>query len=132
MARPIGIIREFNTTNFKVIVDALPEEDLDLSFDETGETAAKLDSGDYVAFVARARVLFHGAELASDYLGNCIYESLEAFMDHRGCGIQNRGYEAAGTDGRCGSYFSDMVHNVCKDARKELESMQLVKIRAVK
>lgn len=125
----IGVIRKFETRNFQVIVDALEEQDLDLSFDEDGSTEAGLESGQYIAFVARARVLFNGFELASDYLGNCIYESLQDFMDHRACGQQNREYEAKGIQGRCGSYFTDMVHTVCTDARKELIKLQAVKVR---
>jgi hypothetical protein len=35
----IGTIREFKTKSFRVVVDAIPEDDLDLSFDETGEVA---------------------------------------------------------------------------------------------
>lgn len=116
--RPIGIIRKFRTENFTVVMEALPENDLDLSFDDTGEVAEKLDSGEYIAFVAHAYVLGpNGEKLAEDYLGGCIYESLEAFMDHRECGRQNREREASGETGRCGSYFTDMIHTVCQEAR---------------
>jgi hypothetical protein len=88
----LGTIRKFETQNFRVVVDAIEEQDLDLSFDDTGEVARKLDSGIFVAFVARARVFLKpiSQELSSDYLGGCIYESLGAFEDHRECGIQNR------------------------------------------
>lgn len=90
----LGTIREFETQNFRVVVDAVEdyEVDLDLSFDETGEVRRKLENGTFVSFTARARV-FHkatGEELGSDYLGGCIYESLNAFQDHIVCGIQNR------------------------------------------
>lgn len=129
MAQVIGVIRKFKTRNFTIIVDALPEDNLDLSWDDTGETAAKLDTGEYVAFVARARVFMGKAELASDYLGGCIYPTLSDFMDHRACGIQNRGYELAGTPGRCGSYFSQMVADVCEAARKHVCELQAVKVR---
>jgi hypothetical protein len=130
----IGIIRKFETENFKVIVDAVEDFDLDLSWDDDGEVARKLDNGSLIAFTARARAFGpHGVELASDYLGNCVYESLEAFADHRECGRANRQFEAEGEAGRCGSYFSDMVHNVCRDARNELamlsETFQTIKIR---
>ena len=90
----LGNIRTFKTKNFKVVIDAEEEYDLDLSFDDTGEVAEKLDSGEFIAFCAHAYVLGpDGEELADDYLGNCIYESIEAFMDHKECGVQNREYE---------------------------------------
>jgi len=86
----IGTIREFKTQNFHVLIDAVEEECPDLSFDETGETARKIDNGTYILFCARARCFFRGLEVASDYLGNYIYKSLEDFADHKECGRQNR------------------------------------------
>lgn len=86
----LGVIREFKTENFHVVVDALEEQDLDLSWDESGETLKGLQNGSLVAFCARARVLFRGLEVASDYLGNCIYKSLEDFADHRECAAYTR------------------------------------------
>lgn len=86
----LGTIREWKTENFHVIVDAVEEDDLDLSWDENGETLKGLQNGSLVAFCARARVLFRGLELASDYLGNCVYKSLEDFEDHRECAAYTR------------------------------------------
>lgn len=125
MENRIGIIREFRTKNFRVVVDALPDDYLDLSFDEDGQVAHDLEIGRLISFTARARVLsWNGLELASDYLGGCIYESLEAFADHRECGRANRKLEAEGDAGRCGSYFSDMVTNVCRGARVQYAHLQ--------
>lgn len=117
----IGTIREFETRHFRVIVDAVEDPDLDLSFDETGEVMDKLDSGEYIGFSARARVIHdeHG-EIASDYLGSCIYDSLSAFEDHRECAEQNRQLRASGSNAVCGSYFADMVKTVCEEARQEI------------
>lgn len=113
------IIRQFRTKNFRVVVSAEPEYDLDLSFDETGEVREKLDSGEYTAFCAKAAVYGpNGEELATDYLGNCIYESFDSFMDHRACGKQNAEFERKGDSARCGSYFASMVSEVCQEARK--------------
>lgn len=56
----LGTIREFKTKNFKVIVDAVEDFDLDLSWDDTGEVRDKLERGVYISFTARVRVLFHG------------------------------------------------------------------------
>lgn len=131
MSYQLDIMREFKTRNFRIIADALPENDLDLSWDDTGEVRQGLESGKFIAFVARVRVLFHGQELGTAYLGNCIYESLDAFMDHRECGKQNAEYERKGESGRCGSYFHDMIREACHEARKELAKLQSVHVRAV-
>jgi hypothetical protein len=172
MSYTIGIIREFKTQNFHVKVDAIEEEDLELSWDDDGFSKRGLEDGSLVAFCARARVYFRGLEVASDYLGNCIYKSLEDFADHKECGKQNRdtlkregrfqiyrkarpyehalrkedklkargfatreraeqwakmhtseAYEIFET-GKCGSYFADMIANVCREARKTVADME--------
>lgn len=125
----LGTIRTFKTKNFQVIAEALEENDLDLSFDDTGETQQNIESGKWVAFCARVRVLLHGREIGVDYLGNCIYDSIDSFMDHKECGKQNREYEAQGKDGRCGSYFTDMIHEAIREARKTLREEQGLYIR---
>jgi hypothetical protein len=116
----IGNIRTIETANYRVSVDAYEDYDLDLSWDEDGSVREGLESGKYIAFCAKASVthLPTGIELADDYLGGCIYESLEAFMDHRACGVQNREYAAKGESGRCGSYFTDMIRTVIGEARE--------------
>jgi hypothetical protein len=86
----LGTIREFKTQNFHVIVDAVEEQDLDLSWDEDGSTRKGLEDGSLIAFCARARVFLCGLEVSSDYLGNCVYKSLEDFQDHIACGLENR------------------------------------------
>jgi len=50
-------------------------------------------------------------------------------MDHRECGKQNREYEAKGDPGRCGSYFSGMVKQVCEDARKAIIDSKSIRVR---
>jgi hypothetical protein len=86
----LGTIREFKTQNFHVIVDAVEEQNLDLSWDEDGSTREGLENGSLIAFCARARVFLRGLEVASDYLGGCIYKSLREFEDHRECGAYTR------------------------------------------
>lgn len=124
--RALEIIRTFETKQFRVVVAAEEEPDLDLSWDETGETARGIDNGTCVAFCAHAYVVHKltGIKLADDYLGNCVYESFNAFMDHKECGAQNREYEARGISGRCGSYFASMVKTVCSAAREQLEVLK--------
>ncbi len=101
-------IWRFETARCAVIFDAMPENDLDLSWDDDGSVAEGLASGLYCAFVARVRVLVDGNEAGVSYLGQCIYENPSEFIDHRGI---------AATPG-CGSYFSDMVREAIAEARK--------------
>jgi hypothetical protein len=126
----IATLREFNTRNFTVRVTAEPDYDIDLSFDDTGEVTEKLNSGEYLGFCVKAAVEYQGKEIATDYLGGCIHESFDAFMDHRECGKQNREYAARGEKGRCGSYFHDMIREVCSQARKEIATLKSVTLRA--
>ena len=128
--RKICNIRTFNTGRFTVSVDAMEEDCPDFTFDETGEVAEKVESGEYVIFCARARVLLDGNEIASDYLGNCIYGSFAEFEDHRECGAQTRKLRESGSKAIVGSYFADMVRNVCREARQEVKRLQSVKVRA--
>lgn len=103
---------EFKTARFRVAFEIEPEDDLDLSWDETGEVREGLESGLYVAFVAKLAVYLDGREVGADYLGGCIYESPEAFRDH--VGSKAKGY---------GSYFSDMVREAIKEARQTLAAV---------
>src|ERR1700676_525843 len=139
MSHKLGTMREFKTRNFKVVCDALEDDDLDLSFDEDDSTLKALQSGKLIAFVARVRVFYKGNEIGTDYLGGCIYKSLEDFMDHRECGKQNAKYErqekrrglAKGSLGRCGSYFRDMIGVAIAEARKTISSYKEVRVRQV-
>lgn len=117
----LGTMREFKTKHFKVIADAVEELDVDLSWDEDGSIREGLDSGKYIVFCARVRVLYNGREVGTDYLGNCIYKDFDDFMDHRECGKQNKKYERQGVETRCGSYFHDMIRSAIAEARKTLK-----------
>lgn len=130
MRHTLGTMRTFKTKHFTVIADAIEDDCLDFSWDDTGETQEKVNSGEYLCFTARVRVLLHGREIGADYLSNCIHESLDKFMDHKECGKQNREYAAQGKEGRCGSYFSDMIRAAIAEARKELKNYQSVHVRA--
>lgn len=126
----IETLREFNTRNFHIVIDAVEDYDIDLSgMEDADEIIHSLERGTLVAFTVRAIAYCHGSEVASDYLGGCIYKTPREFMDHIECGAQNRKYAAAGESGRCGSYFKDMVSNVCRDARAELRKLQTVRVR---
>lgn len=180
MSEYIGNIRTFNTPNFRVSVDAEYDWDTDLSFDETGDVRKQLESGEIVSFQVAVTVTHKptGAELGADYLGGCIYESIQAFQDHRECAKQNRrrvrnegrfqiyrkarkyehclsradrlkkrgfatreraeawakahaqeAWEVLET-GKCGSYFSDMIHIAITEARKQVKKIQGIPLRA--
>lgn len=116
------VIWEFKTRNFTVRMTAEEEFDLDLSWDETGEIADKINRGDLDVFCAKCAVYYRGAEIAADYLGQCIYESPDDFRDHIGLAVRSR------ADGRnYGSYFSDMVRESIAQARKTLCSMPRIR-----
>lgn len=126
-----NVMRQFQTKNYTVRISAQPEFDLDLSFDDTGEVAQRLDRGELIAFCAHVQVIHRptGAVLGEDYLGNCVYESFDEFMDHRECAKQNREYAARGEAGRCGSYFAQMIGEAIGEARKNYSKMQLGQLR---
>src|SRR6267378_7463514 len=120
MQSKIGTIREFKTQNFHVVVDAVEEFDLDLSWDEDGSTRRGLENGTLIAFCARARVFLRGKEISSDYLGGCVYRSLAEFEDHRECGKQNR--ETIRQEGRFQIYREARPYPSCLSKTDKLKS----------
>lgn len=113
----------FKTANFVIEWSVAPDDDVDISFDETGETQEKLASGEWLAFVSRMTVTHRetGAVLGEDFLGGSIYANPSDFRDH--IGMQSR-------HNNHGSYFRDMVSGACKEARKELAKLQSLKLHA--
>lgn len=114
-------IRTFRAGRFTVTVRAVEDNDCDMSFDQSGEVQAAIDKGELELFGVEAECCLDGMPLASDYLGGCIYASPKEFMNHLGNG------DRSGT----GSYFADMVRNVCREARAKLREMQSVYVRNV-
>jgi hypothetical protein len=100
----------FRTKRFKVEWSIEPDYDCDLSWDETGETREKLNSGEYECFTSKMAVYLDGREIAADYLGGSIYANPSEFRDH--IGMKARGH---------GSYFSDMVREAITEARREIK-----------
>lgn len=113
-------IWEFETKHVLIRVSAISEDDLDLSFDDDGSIRQGLESGKYIAFCARAQCFINGHEMGCDYLGGCIYETTDAFRDHLGC--KAGGY---------GSYFSDMVRECIREARKNMGKIHDIKLRVM-
>lgn len=104
--------------------------------DPDGETQAKLDAGEYVAFDSAVRVIHRptGIELGADYLGGSVYaaatiaEFWTAHRDpnpaHRNCSLMR----AARGDNVCiGHYFPGMVSDAIRDARRTLATMPRVR-----
>lgn len=107
---------KFSTKRFVVSLDWEYEEYPDLSWDETGETQAKCESGEWGVYTFRTRVTLDGREVACDYLGNSIYaDPKEFYAEHLGVRAKSR---AAGVNYGC--YFTDMVANAVDEARKLL------------
>jgi hypothetical protein len=107
----VATIWRFRTENFTAIVDCDYERDPDLSWDETGEVADKIERGEWGNYCFRARILGpRGEELAADYLGNSIH--------------------ARPADFRHGGYFADMIREVVAEARHALRCAQSIRIRA--
>jgi hypothetical protein len=118
-------IWQFETRNFRVVASISPDEDVDTSFDETGETKEKIESGEWTAFQTAVRVYFRDSEISADYLGGSIYaEPRDFFREHIGLAAKSR------ADGvNYGSYFPGMVREAIGEARKALADMP--KLRAV-
>ncbi len=98
-------IRTFKTKNFIIAITAEVDDDLDYSWDETGEVEAKVASGKWLSFAARASVWFRGVRIGEDWLFGCIYER-EQDLD--------RGYQR------------DLVREAIREARAFLESAAAV------
>lgn len=111
---------KFETKNFLITWDIEPDEDVDASFDETGETQRKLDSGEWEAFESIMTCTYKptGAVLAEEALCGSIYADPSEFRDH------------IGAQGKWGSYFKDMVLTVCHESRAAMIKMQDTHMRS--
>lgn len=127
----------FNTKRFNVSL--IVQQDYHYQYDgddEDGETQAKLDSGEYIAFDSTVIITIDGVEIGSDSLGGSVYayndvsdfwtEHHNADPLYRNCSIMRaaRGHNVC----MC-HYFPDMVRQAIKEARTSLERIQGVKLR---
>ena len=53
-------------------------------FDDDDDICRKIDNGFYQWFIVRVEAYKHGILLGSDYLGGCLYQSYEEFLED-GC-----------------------------------------------
>lgn len=91
---------------FDIRFYALPEEShprysFDDSVDDIADICRKIDNGTYVWFVAKVTASKAGVELASDYLGGCLYDSYQQFVTDNG-------------------YYADMKARVIEEAKQTI------------
>jgi len=80
MTRYYDTIAEFEREGYEIIVDRTyedmhPSESFDNECFDLKQLCEDIDSGKYEWFMLRVRVLVEGLELASEYLGACLYEN---------------------------------------------------------
>ncbi|MGY2987688.1 hypothetical protein [Bradyrhizobium sp. USDA 4508] len=123
----------FETANFVVRATIHPDSDLDLSWDESGETQANLESGLWQAFGTVVTVSTRdGIELGCSSLWGSVYEKPgEFFSDHRSADPMNRNCsimrEANGQNVSICHYFPGMISEAIADARKAIASMPRIR-----
>lgn len=117
MSRNHEVMWTFRTARFEIQWRIYPCHDLDLSWDDTGETRENLESGFWRAFDSEMVLLLDGEEIASDWLCDSVYENPSDSRDH--IGMKNRFH---------GSYFSDMVREVCREGRKALQGRPYMRV----
>ena len=112
----------FETAKFRLTWQIRDDDDVDFSFDDTGEVRAKVDSGEWRAFESRIAV-YHkqsGWLFGEATLGGSIYENPRNLRDHIGC------------QGKYGSYFRGMVSEAVAEARRTLANLQNIQLRDTK
>ena len=95
----------FKTAHYRITWDITPDDDCDLSWDNTGEARENLASGLWQCFGSRVAVWHRGKIIGEDTLWGSIYEKPAEFRDH------------IGSRGKYRSYFSDMARNAIMLAR---------------
>lgn len=132
-----GTVWSFETEKLEIILKL--DRDHGYKYDgddEDGETKAKLDSGEYVAFNSHVIVLLDGEEIGSDSLYGSVYENGKASEfwtahrdpDHmnRNCSLMRAAHPAGPNVSIC-HYFPDMVRNATQMAREYLRKMPRVR-----
>ena len=78
-----------------------PRDSFDDSVDDIAEICRKIDNCTYVWFIAKVTASKAGIELASDYLGCCLYDSCQQFVEENG-------------------YYADMKARVIEEAKQTI------------
>lgn len=102
-------IHEETRDGFDIVFSVAPEDmhpgdSFDPACFDIEELCEDINRGRYVWFVARVQAFREGVELASDYLGGCLYDSAMDFV-------------------RDGDYYADMVDTVTREARATVEKL---------
>lgn len=125
---------KFRTERFAVSLSIQPDYGYQYDGDDPdGETQAKLNSGEYVAFDSFVTVELDGRVIGRDSLGGSVYaagEVTEFWTAHRDSPAEYRNTLAQKAAGRviC-HYFPDMVRQAIRDARETLADMRSVRVR---
>ena len=111
----------FSIGRFQVRAEIKPCYGLDLSWDESGEVAEKLDNGIFEAFDTRVTVYLNGVKIGENWLCESIYENPEDFFtEHYGLAAKSR------ADGvTYGAYFPGMVSEAIAEARAWLADAEI-------
>jgi hypothetical protein len=101
-------MHEKEQDGFTIRLSAAPEDHpIDWDFEteqDRLDLLEKIDNGTLVYFSARVEAIKCGLVLATDYLGGCCYESVQAFVDE-------------------GGYYQDMVDAVILEAGEMIEEL---------
>jgi hypothetical protein len=103
MTRYYDTIAEFERDGYEIIVDKTYEDFNPrdhFEADDMDEIIRKIDNGTYEWFMLRVRVLVEGHELASEYLGGCLYSEPKEVL----------------TDGTA----EDLIHTAMMDAKTQV------------
>ena len=90
---------------FDIVFSVAPEtETPEGHFDDDGEAAAAIYSGEFAWFIARVEAKKRGITLGTAYLGGCCYRTAREFVTE-------------------GDYYGDMVSEAISQARDTLEKL---------
>lgn len=122
----------FAIGRFEIRADIEPCADIDLSWDDDGETRAGLESGGLEAFDTRVSVWLNGVKIGEDWLCQSIYsDPSEFFTSHRDSDPMSRNCSimraARGDNVVFCHYFPSMVQAAIADARAWLASAAMGK-----
>jgi hypothetical protein len=103
------LIHSEHVEGFDIHFYALPEEmhprhHFDDSVDDISDICDKINRGVYQWFVAKVTASKAGIELSSDYLGGCLYDSCEQFVEDN-------------------DYYSDMRNSVIQQAKEKINEL---------
>lgn len=81
-----------------------PRDSFDDSCHDIADICDKIDRGVYQWFCAKVTASKNGIELADDYLGGCLYDSCQQFVEHN-------------------DYYADMKASVIKQAKEAIQQL---------